>query len=138
MVKPKFKVTIRIIILMILFTIINLYINYSSDSKSFKYIERKDYDWINLVSDSRKIMISDYDDKNDLASIIDDTIIYPRRFSNLINNNENGINLYIYKDNEIESTLNYSVKDNVVYGRYFWLGLNNNEFRDYINSVLND
>ncbi len=138
MVKPKFKVTIRIIILMILFTIINLYINYSSDSKSFKYIERKDYDWINLVSDSRKIMISDYDDKNDLASIIDDTIIYPRRFSKLINNNENGINLYIYKDNEIESTLNYSVKDNVVYGRYFWLGLNNNEFRDYINSVLND
>ena len=138
MVKPKFKVTTRIIILMILFTIINLYINYSSDSKSFKYIERKDYDWINLVSDSRKIMISDYDDKNDLASIIDDTILYPRRFSKLINNNENGINLYIYKDNEIESTLNYSVKDNVVYGRYFWLGLNNNEFRDYINSVLND
>ena len=138
MVKPKFKVTIRIVILMILFTIINLYINYSSDSKSFKFIERKDYDWINLVSDSRKIMISDYDDKNYLASIIDDTIIYPRRFSKLINNNENGINLYIYKDNEIESSLNYSVKDNVVYGRYFWLGLNNNEFRDFINSVLND
>ena len=83
-------------------------------------------------------MISDYDDKNYLASIIDDTIIYPRRFSKLINNNENGINLYIYKDNEIESSLNYSVKDNVVYGRYFWLGLNNNEFRDFINSVLND
>ncbi len=136
--KPRLKVTIGSIILLIIFTAIILYGQYSFDYKSFKYIKSKDYDWINLVSDTRKIIISDNDDKNYLASIVDNTIIYPRRFSNLFNTNENGITIYIYRGNEIESTLNYSAKDNVVYGRYFWLGLNNNEFRDYFNSVLDD
>ena len=136
--KSKFKFTIGTIIAMIVITLINIIGNYSFDYKSFKYIKNKDYDLIKIDTNSKKIIIYDDDDKNDLASIVDDTVIYPKRFSEFLETNKKQINIYIYEENEIKSELNYNIEDNVVYGRYFWLGLNNSKFRDYIRKVLND
>ena len=134
--KIKFRISIGIILMMMIGIGTTLYGNYSIDCRPFQNIKSKDYDWIVIDTNTGAIMISDTDDKNELASIIDDTVIYPRRFSSLLETDKKHLNIFIYKDNKIKSELDYNIEDNVVYGRYFWLGLNNHKFHDYIQQVL--